>query len=168
MNTPTRSQDATTHLRTLGTGKTDYPDSGPHAGILEAFPNRFPDRPYIVSIAFPEFTSLCPVTGQPDFATILVEYIPDQLCVESKSFKVYMFAFRNHQSFMETITNTVLDDMVKTLNPLWCRVKGLFTPRGGTRLHVMAEHFKDVEADRKAAVRDMVHGWKIENNRHSV
>ncbi|HCG04872.1 MAG TPA: NADPH-dependent 7-cyano-7-deazaguanine reductase QueF, partial [Desulfovibrio sp.] len=106
----TRSQDQTGHLRALGV-KSEYSHAGPGAHIMEAFPNNFPDRPYIVSIAFPEFTSLCPVTGQPDFATIVTEYIPDRLCVESKSFKLYMFAYRNHQSFMETITNTVLDHM---------------------------------------------------------
>ncbi|AAS95443.1 preQ(1) synthase [Nitratidesulfovibrio vulgaris] len=163
----TRSTDQTEHLRALGQ-KTPYPAAGPSTDLLEAFPNRFPDRPYIVSIAFPEFTSLCPVTGQPDFATIVVEYIPDQFCVESKSFKVYMFAFRDHQSFMETITNTILDDMTTKLQPLWCRVKGLFTPRGGTQLHVFAERFKEVEPARAQALRDMVSEWKRENNRHGA
>lgn len=165
--TTTRSQDQTAHLRALGT-KTDYPAGGPGQHLLEAFPNQFPDRPYIISIAFPEFTSLCPVTGQPDFATIVVEYIPDVYCVESKSFKVYMFAYRNHQSFMETITNTVLDDMTGKLDPLWCRVKGLFTPRGGTDIHVFAERFKDMEPERAAAVREIVSEWKRENGRHSA
>ncbi|MDR3045293.1 MAG: preQ(1) synthase [Desulfovibrio sp.] len=165
--TYTRSQDQTGHLRTLGV-KAEYPHAGPGPHILEAFPNNFPDRPYIVSIAFPEFTSLCPVTGQPDFATIVTEYIPDQRCVESKSFKLYMFAYRNHQSFMETITNTVLDHMTEALDPLWCRVKGLFTPRGGTHLHVFAERFKQVEEPRAAMVREMVSEWKRESGRHTV
>lgn len=163
----TRSHDQTAHLQALGT-KTAYPADGPNAALLEAFPNGFADRPYIVSIEFPEFTSLCPVTGQPDFGTIVVEFIPDALCVESKSFKVYMFAFRDHQSFMETITNTVLDDMTKSIAPLWCRVKGIFTPRGGTRLHVFAERYKDMPAEQLADIRRMVVEWKSENGRHSA
>lgn len=124
----TRSQDQTQHLHVLGTGKMPELQGGPSTALLESFPNRYPQRPYVISIAFPEFTSLCPVTGQPDMGTITVEYIPDQLCVESKSFKLYMFAFRNHQSFMETITNTVLEDLWTVLEPCWCRVKGLFVP----------------------------------------
>ena len=144
----TRSQDQTQHLHVLGTGKMPELQGGPSTALLESFPNRYPQRPYVISIAFPEFTSLCPVTGQPDMGTITVEYIPDQLCVESKSFKLYMFAFRNHQSFMETITNTVLEDLWTVLEPCWCRVKGLFVPRGGTRIHVFAEQFKDMPEER--------------------
>lgn len=165
--TCTRSQDQTGHLRALGL-RTPYPHAGPGPHILETFPNNFPGRPYIVSIVFPEFTSLCPVTGQPDFATIVTEYIPDRLCVESKSFKLYMFAYRNHQSFMETITNTVLDHVVETLDPLWCRVKGLFTPRGGTRLHVFAERFKLADTQHTAMARETVAEWKRENGRHTA
>ena len=116
----TRSQDQTQHLHVLGTGKMPELQGGPSTALLESFPNRYPRRPYVISITFPEFTSLCPVTGQPDMGTITVEYIPDQLCVESKSFKLYMFAFRNHQSFMETITNTVLEDLWTVLAPCWC------------------------------------------------
>lgn len=161
----TRSKDQTAHLQALG-NKTAYPSNGPSPELLEAFPNRFPNRPYIVSIEFPEFTSLCPVTGQPDFATIVVEYIPDAFCVESKSFKVYMFAYRDHQSFMESITNTILDDICNTLQPLWCRVKGLFTPRGGTNLHVFAECYKEMPQEQKDEVRRLVTEWKSENGRH--
>lgn len=171
----THSGDQTDQLTRLGSGSLEHPSSGPHAGILEAFPNRHPERFYVVCLSFPEFTSLCPVTGQPDFGTLAVEYIPDQKCVESKSFKLYMFAFRDHQSFMETITNTVLDDMVRTLDPLWCRVKGLFAPRGGTRIHVFAEHFKPAgqwsggrgEKD-YAAVKEYVSEWKREARPHDA
>ncbi|WP_018125665.1 preQ(1) synthase [Desulfovibrio oxyclinae] len=162
----TKSKDQTVHLKTLGQGgETGYRLEGPSADILEAFPNNHPDRPYMVSIEFPEYTSLCPVTGQPDFATIIVEYVPDQRIVESKSFKLYMFAFRNHQSFMETITNTMLDDFFSVLQPHWCRVKGLFAPRGGTRLHVFAERFKE-DSEMIAEVRDYVESWKRESGRH--
>ncbi|GAB7023140.1 preQ(1) synthase [Salidesulfovibrio brasiliensis] len=156
----TSSKDQTVHLKTLGQGgQTGYRLDSPGPDILEAFPNNHPDRPYVVSIEFPEYTSLCPVTGQPDFATIVLEYVPDQKIVESKSFKLYMFAYRNHQSFMETITNTMLDDFVAVLDPHWCRVKGLFVPRGGTRLHVFAEHFKKDSA-MAGEIRETVRDWK--------
>ena len=166
MTQTTHSQDQTAHLHALGTGKLPTPQGGPSLAQLEAFPNRFPGRPYVISISFPEFTSLCPVTGQPDMGTISVEYIPDERCVESKSFKLYMFAFRNHQSFMETITNTVLDNLNALLEPCWIRVKGLFAPRGATRLHVFAEHYKDLPAERAALVRAVVQDWKHEPDPH--
>ena len=165
----TRSSDDTSSLRLLGAGKSVVPSGGPSVDILEAFPNRYPGRPYVICFSFPEFTSLCPVTGQPDFGTIVLEYIPDQACVESKSFKLYMFAFRNHHSFMETITNTVLDDIVTLLDPCWARVKGLFVPRGGTRIHVFAEHWKEGLAPARAAViREAVHEWKAEPCPHGA
>lgn len=161
-----RSPDQTRHLNLLGTGRLPPVTDGPSANLLEAFPNRYPDRPYVISISFPEFTSLCPVTGQPDTGIISVEYIPHELCVESKSFKLYMFAFRNHQSFMETITNTVLEDMRTVLAPSWCRVKGLFAPRGGTHIHVFAEDFKDLPEERNSLVREAVRAWKAEPDPH--
>lgn len=161
----TRSQDRTEGLTLLGTGRLPAPGGAPGAHLLEAFPNSFPQRPYIISISFPEFTSLCPVTGQPDFGTIVAEYIPDALCVESKSFKLYMFAFRTHQSFMETITNTVLDDLCAVLSPCWCRIRGLFAPRGGTRIRVFAEQFKALPEPRAREVRVAVRAWKGEAGR---
>ena len=162
----TRSNDITGGLSALGHGGSPVPAGDPGIGILEAFPNRFPGRDYVISIAFPEFTSLCPVTGQPDFGTIVLEYIPCELCVESKSFKLYMFAFRNHQSFMETITNTVLEDIRTLLDPCWCRVKGLFAPRGGTRIHVFAEEFKTMPEEQDARVRAAVAAWRGEADPH--
>ena len=164
----TKSQDQTEHLRNLGTGKMPATQGAPGLTQLEAFPNCYPDRDYIISISYPEFTSLCPVTGQPDFGTIVVEYIPDAKCVESKSFKLYMFAYRNHQSFMETITNSVLDHMWTLMEPRWCRVKGLFAPRGATLIHVFAERFKDMDAQKNAALRELVSQWKQDNRPHSV
>lgn len=161
-----RERDDVTGLRLLGGGSLPSVTDGPRASLLEAFPNRYPHRPYVISITFPEFTSLCPVTGQPDFGTISVEYIPDEWCVESKSFKLYMFAFRNHQSFMESITNTILEDLTAALAPVWCRVKGLFVPRGGTRIHVFAEESKALPAPREAAVRALVAAWRTEGDPH--
>lgn len=164
----TRSQDDTSSLTILGSTASKVTGPGPGAAMLETFPNRFPGRLYVVSIVFPEFTSLCPVTGQPDFGTICLEYIPDTLCVESKSYKLYMFAFRSHQSFMETITNTILDDIVTALDPCWCRVKGLFAPRGATRIHVFAETFKPDLNGRESAVKAVVQAWRSEINPHGA
>ena len=162
-----KSQDKTEHLKVLGKGgETTYRMENPSADILEVFPNNYKGRPYIVSISFPEYTSLCPMTGQPDFGTIVMEYIPDEKVVESKSFKLYMFAYRNHKSFMETLTNTMLDDFVSALDPLWCRVKGIFAARGATDLHVFAEHYKK-ESPMYEEVKEMVSEWKQEVNRHS-
>ena len=107
------------------------------------------------------------MTGQPDFGTIVLEYIPHERCVESKSFKLYMFAYRNHHSFMETITNTVLEDICTLLNPNWARVRGLFVPRGGTRLHVFAEEYrKDLDDEHRARIRELVREWKSEPDPH--
>ena len=100
--------------------------------ILDAFPNPKPERDYHVKFVFPEFTSMCPVTGQPDFATITVDYVPDQRCVEMKSLKLYYLAYRNKGIFYEAVVNTILDDLVAVLSPRRMTVTGEFAPRGGT------------------------------------
>ena len=100
--------------------------------ILESFPNPTPQRDYEVKFVLPEFTSMCPVTGQPDFATITITYIPNKLCVEMKSLKLYFFAFRNKGIFYEAVTNQILDDLVATLKPRRMTVMGDFAVRGGT------------------------------------
>ncbi len=112
----------------------------PGKDLLEAFPNRYPDRDYVVTFDHPEFTSLCPMTGQPDFATITVRYVPGPRCVESKSFKLYMAAYRNHGSFMESVTNAIADDLITTLAPRRMTVTGAFNVRGGTAITVRVEH----------------------------
>jgi 7-cyano-7-deazaguanine reductase len=165
---PTRKSDHTGHLRVLGAGKLPSPAGPPGAHLLEAFPNLYPQRNYIIRIAYPEFTSLCPVTGQPDFANMVVEYVPDALCVESKSFKLYMTAFRNHNAFMETITNAVLDDLCAVLSPRWCRVNGIFAARGGTRLHVFAEQFKELTKAELSSLKEVVNAWKNEARPHTA
>ena len=108
--------------------------------ILEAFPNPAPHRDYEVKFIFPEFTSMCPVTGQPDFATITVSYVPDQRCVEMKSLKLYFLAFRNKGIFYEAVTNQILDDLVGHLSPRKMTVIGDFAVRGGTAGIVTATH----------------------------
>jgi 7-cyano-7-deazaguanine reductase len=108
--------------------------------ILEAFPNPNPDRDYEVKFVFPEFTSVCPVTGQPDFATITVVYVPDKLNVEMKSLKLYYLAFRNKGIFFEAVTNQISDDLVATLRPRKMTVTGEFSVRGGTAAVVTVEY----------------------------
>ena len=107
---------------------------------LEAFPNRSPGRYYLVTLESDEFTCVCPATGQPDFATITVEYVPAARILESKSFKLYLWSYRNEGVFHEHVTNTILDDLVAALEPRWCRVRGAFSVRGGIRITVEAEH----------------------------
>jgi 7-cyano-7-deazaguanine reductase len=106
---------------------------------LETFPNHHSDRDYVVRLETDEFTCVCPATGQPDFATITVEYVPDERILESKSFKLYLWSFRNEGVFHEHVTNTILDDLVGALQPRWCRVRGAFGGRGGIRITVEAE-----------------------------
>jgi len=107
---------------------------------LETFPNRHPDRRYVVRLETEEFTCLCPATDQPDFASILVEYIPNQKILESKSFKLYLWSYRNEGVFHEHVTNKILDDLVAALEPHWCRVVGIFNIRGGINITIEAEH----------------------------
>ena len=111
-------------------------------GILEAFDNPRPGREYEIQFVFPEFTSLCPVTGQPDFATITVRYVPDKRCVEMKSLKLYFFAYRNRGIFYEAVVNTILDDLVAVLSPRQMTVVGEFAVRGGTAGTVTASYAK--------------------------
>jgi 7-cyano-7-deazaguanine reductase len=131
--------DDTKGLTKLGSRSTEYVYDAPEASIIETFENKARHRDYVIELEHPEFTSLCPVTGQPDFATIRVKYIPAELCIESKSFKLYIVAFRGFQAFMETITNKILDDLSEACSPKWMQVAGCFSPRGGTSITVTAE-----------------------------
>ena len=106
--------------------KTDYDPS-----VLEAFSNKHPDNDYFVKFNCPEFTSLCPITGQPDFATVTISYVPDQRLVESKSLKLYLFSFRDHGDFHEDCVNKIMKDLIKLLDPKYIEVWGKFLPRGG-------------------------------------
>jgi 7-cyano-7-deazaguanine reductase len=107
--------------------------------ILDVFPNPRPGRDYEIRFVFPEFTSVCPVTGQPDFATITITYVPRKLCVEMKSLKLYFFAYRNKGIFYEAVVNTILDDLVAVLKPRRMTVVGDFAVRGGTAGTVTAK-----------------------------
>src|SRR5689334_14574967 len=114
--------------------------------ILDTFANPNPQRDYQIQFTFPEFTSVCPVTGQPDFATITLRYVPDRSCVEMKSLKLYFFAYRNKGIFYEAVVNTILDDLVAVLGPRRMTVIGQFAVRGGTAGTVTAEYDATQEA----------------------
>ena len=118
---------------------TDYPDH-PDKASLDTFANPAPGRNYLISLECPEFTTLCPITGQPDFAHIVINYIPNAKCVESKALKLYLFSFRNIGSFHEAVTNKILDDLVKATAPKWMEVIGNFNMRGGIGIKVHATH----------------------------
>ena len=120
--------------------------------VLETFVNKHPEREYLVTFLCPEFTSLCPKTGQPDFEKIIISYIPRERMVESKSLKLYLFSFRNHGDFHEDCINIILNDLVKLMNPRYIEVKGIFTPRGGIAIHPFACH-GDAEHQELAAQR---------------
>ena len=107
---------------------------------LETFPNPQPERDYTIRIRIPEFTCLCPKTGQPDFATLHLEYVPDALCVELKALKLYTWSYRDQGVFHEAVTNRILDDLVRVVEPRWMRIEGTFNIRGGIRTIVTAEH----------------------------
>ncbi len=109
---------------------------------LETFDNPMPERDYTVRIEIPEFTCLCPKTGQPDFATLYLEYVPDQRCVELKSLKLYVWSYRDEGAFHEKVTNTILDDLVAATAPRFMRLTARFNVRGGIYTTVVAEHRK--------------------------
>ena len=109
---------------------------------LETVPNQHPGRRYTVTLVCPEFTCVCPITGQPDFATITIRYIPDQRIVESKSLKLYLWSYRDEGAFHEHVTNQILDDLVEAMDPLYCHVSGAFNVRGGISITVDAEYDK--------------------------
>ena len=116
---------------------------------LEVFPNPKPERDYTIQIESPEFTCLCPKTGQPDFATIALEYIPDQLCVELKAWKLYLWSYRDEGAFHEDITNRILDDLVMAVSPRYMRLTAEFNVRGGIYTTVSAEYMApDWDPDR--------------------
>ncbi len=124
-------------LSILKQGKTKYPEN-PEEARLETFDNPAADNDYHVEFETSEFTSLCPITSQPDFAKILISYKPDKKCIESKSLKLYLFSFRNYRGFAEKIVNRILNDLVKPSKPKEAKVTGYFTQRGGISIKVEA------------------------------
>lgn len=135
MRTPAEVEGCTL----LGNAGTKYPDKY-CPEILETFKNKHPENKYLVTFNCPEFTSLCPKTGQPDFATIVINYIPREDMVESKSLKLYLFSFRNHGDFHEDCVNIIMKDLVRLMNPRYLEVIGIFTPRGGISIYPFANY----------------------------
>lgn len=135
--------------------------------ILESFDNKHPDNDYWVKFNCPEFTSLCPITAQPDFATIYISYIPDQKMVESKSLKLYLFSFRNHGDFHEDCVNIIMKDLIKLMEPKYIEVWGKFTPRGGISIDPYCNYGKpNTKYEQMAEYRLMNHDMypeKVDN-----
>ena len=109
-------------------------------GVLETFQNKHPENDYFVKFNCPEFTSLCPITGQPDFATITISYVPEERMVESKSLKLYLFSYRNHGDFHEDCVNKIMKDLIALMDPKYIEVTGIFTPRGGISIYPYANY----------------------------
>ena len=125
-------------LRALGR-KSEYQENYA-PDVLETFENQHPDNDYWVRFNCPEFTSLCPITGQPDFAEIRISYLPDRKMVESKSLKLYIFSFRNHGDFHEDCVNIIMKDLIRLMDPKYIEVMGLFLPRGGISIYPYANY----------------------------
>lgn len=153
-----RNDDELKGVTLLGNTGVKYPTQyAPE--VLETFENKHPENEYLVTFTCPEFTSLCPKTGQPDFAKILINYIPRKLMVESKSLKLYLFSFRNHGDFHEDCVNIIMKDLKRLMDPRYIEVIGLFTPRGGISIYPFAnygddEHQELVKARMLAAFRN--------------
>jgi 7-cyano-7-deazaguanine reductase len=126
-------------LTILRSSQTSYPES-PGEAKLETFENCYSSRDYWITFECPEFTSRCPITNQPDFGKIIIRYIPGKRCIESKSLKLYLFSFRNHNTFHEEVVNKILDDIVAVCQPRRVIVFGDFNPRGGISIKVEAEY----------------------------
>ena len=115
--------------------------------VLETFVNKHPGNEYLVTFDCPEFTSLCPKTGQPDFGSIVINYIPRERMVESKSLKLYLFSFRNHGDFHEDCVNIIMKDLIKLMDPKYIEVRGIFNPRGGISIYPFANYGDDQHQD---------------------
>ena len=153
-----RNQKELEGVTLLGNQNTKY-ETDYNPSVLETFVNKHPQSEYLVTFNCPEFTSLCPKTGQPDFAKIIINYIPREDMVESKSLKLYLFSFRNHGDFHEDCVNIIMKDLIKLMNPRYIEVIGIFTPRGGISIYPFAnygdaEHQDMVKARMLAAFRN--------------
>ena len=144
------------NLTLLGNKNTSY-SSDYNPDVLEAFENKHPDNDYFVKFNCPEFTSLCPSTGQPDFAAIYISYIPNKLMVESKSLKLYLFSFRNHGDFHEDCVNIIMKDLIRLMDPKYIEVRGKFLPRGGISIDPYCNYGKEGTKYEKLAWERLAH-----------
>lgn len=151
-----KKNDPLKDLTLLGNKDVSYPTSYA-PDVLETFPNDHPDRDYFVKFNCPEFTTLCPMTNQPDFATIYIRYIPDEKMVESKSLKLYLFSFRNHGGFHEASVNTIMDDLIELMEPRYIEVLGKFLPRGGISIDPYCNYGKPGTKYEKMAEHRLLH-----------
>lgn len=142
--------DDLSRLTQLGSKATEYRLDAVDAGLLECFDNPYEARDYLIRFETDEFTSLCPKTGQPDFGRVNIEYIPDRLCIETKSLKLFLFSFRNTGAFMEEITNAILNSLNLVCKPRYMKVVLTFAPRGGIHTTVEAVHDPNAERALKA------------------
>ena len=150
----TRTEEGLQSLGSKTQYKTDYAPE-----VLETFTNKHPENDYWVQFNCPEFTSLCPITGQPDFAEIRISYLPDQRMVESKSLKLYLFSFRNHGDFHEDCVNIIMKDLIRLMDPKYIEVTGIFTPRGGISIYPYANYGRpDTKYEQLAEYRLRNHG----------
>ncbi len=136
-----RTEQEQGNISLLGNQNTSYKFAY-QPEILETFPNKHPNRDYFVKFNCPEFTCLCPITGQPDFATLYISYVPAEIMVESKSLKLYLFSFRNHGDFHEDCVNIIMNDLIKLMNPNYIEVWGKFLPRGGLSIEPYCNYGK--------------------------
>lgn len=151
-----RNKEELNGVTLLGNQGTKYPmDYAPE--MLETFVNKHQDTDYFVKFNCPEFTSLCPLTGQPDFATIYISYVPDVKMVESKSLKLYLFSFRNHGDFHEDCVNIIMKDLIKLMDPKYIEVWGKFTPRGGISIDPYTNYGKPGTMWEQVATERLVH-----------
>jgi 7-cyano-7-deazaguanine reductase len=133
------------------------------AEILESFTNKHPENDYMVKFNCPEFTSLCPITGQPDFATLYISYMPAEKMVESKSLKLYLFSFRNHGAFHEDCVNIIMKDLIKLMDPKYIEVWGKFLPRGGLSIDPYCNYGKPgTQYEKMAEYRMLNHDLQME------
>ena len=157
-----RKKENLQDLTLLGNQNISY-EFGYTPELLEAFDNEHPTRDYFVKFNCPEFTSLCPQTGQPDFATIYLSFIPDKKLVESKSLKLYLFSFRNHGDFHEDVVNIIMNDLIKLMAPRYIEVWGKFTPRGGLSIDPYTNYGKPgTKYEEMASYRMMNHDMNPE------
>lgn len=121
--------------------------------LIETFENPYPARDYVIETVCPEFTSVCPKTGHPDFGTLYITYVAEAACFELKSLKLYLEQYRNHGAFYEQVTNKILDDLVEAVKPRWMTLRSEWTPRGGIRTNVSVEYLSDAERSKRASPR---------------
>ena len=159
-----RTKEELKGVSLLGNQNTKYSyDYTPE--VLETFVNKHPGNDYLVTFDAYEFTSLCPKTGQPDFAKVFISYIPDEKMVESKSLKLYLFSFRNHGDFHEDCMNIIMEDLIKLMNPKYIEVFGIFTPRGGISIYPFCSYAREEKYEELKQQRWISHLTNVQNLR---